>query len=146
MNVHSFFVSLHPQVKNTMNEKTLKFWNAFKPLIAVFMMYGGVQHFLNATYYTPFVPDFLIFKTAIIYISGFIEIAIGLLLLIRKYEGIGAFALFVLMLVFLPLHVWDVFSDTPAIGSHQAALVRLPVQFVLIAISWKLQKIYFKRK
>lgn len=139
------FIHLHTQVKNTMNEKTIKFWNAFKPLIAVFIIYGGVQHFMNTEYYIPFIPDFLIYKVAIIYVSGLVEIVVGLLLLIRKYQGIGALALFVLMLIFLPLHVWDVFSDTPAIGSHQAALFRLPVQFVLIAISWKLQKIYFKR-
>jgi hypothetical protein len=40
------------------------------------------------------------------------------------------------MLAFLPLHLMDVFKDAPAIGSHKAALVRLPLQFVFILWAW----------
>ncbi len=111
--------------------------------MAIFMLYGGIQHFVATAFYWPFVPGFLPFKMAIIYISGFLEIAVGILLLFKKSQGVAAMALLVLMLVFLPIHIWDVFSETPAIGSTQAALVRLPVQLLFIAISWKLKKIYF---
>jgi hypothetical protein len=44
------------------------------------------------------------------------------------------------MIIFLPLHVWDVFRDKPAIGSHQIALIRLPIQFLLIFIGWFISK------
>jgi len=40
------------------------------------------------------------------------------------------------MLIFLPIHVWDGFSETPAIGSHNAAMIRLPFQGLIIFISW----------
>jgi hypothetical protein len=40
------------------------------------------------------------------------------------------------MILFLPLHVIDVFRGDPAVGSHQAALIRLPVQFVFIFWAW----------
>lgn len=122
-----------------------KVWSVVVIIMSVFMFYGGVQHFSNSVFYIPFVPDFLPFKIAIIYFSGVLEIAIALLLLIKKYRGIGAFSLFALMLVFLPIHIWDVFSDTPAIRSHQAALIRLPIQLVFIGIAWKLKKIYFNK-
>ncbi|MBE0391611.1 DoxX family membrane protein [Flavobacterium sp. PL002] len=127
-----------------MNSKAVVFWKVIKIVMAIFMIYGGVQHFTNTAFYSPFVPDFLTFKVAIIYISGIFEIAIGLMLLFKQSEGLGALGLFILMLVFLPIHVWDVFSDTPAIGSHQAALIRLPIQFIFIGISWKLKSIYYK--
>lgn len=127
-----------------MNSKAVVFWKVIKIVMAIFMIYGGVQHFTNTAFYSPFVPDFLTFKVAIIYISGIIEIAIGLMLLFKQSEGLGALGLLILMLVFLPIHVWDVFSDAPAIGSHQAALIRLPIQFIFIGISWKLKSIYYK--
>lgn len=127
-----------------MNSKAVFFWKVIKIAMAIFMIYGGVQHFTNTAFYSPFVPDFLNFKVAIIYISGIVEIAIGLLLLFKKSEGVGALGVFILMLVFLPIHVWDVFSAAPAIGSHQAALIRLSIQLVFIGISWKLKSIYYK--
>ena len=122
-----------------------KIWSVVLIIMAIFIIYGGINHFIKPEFYIPFVPSFLGFKTAIIYVSGVVEIGIGLLLLIKKYRGVGAFSLLVLMLVFLPIHIWDIFSDTPAIGSHQAALIRLPIQLVFIGIAWKLKNIYFNK-
>ena len=59
------------------------------------------------------------------------------MLLITRYTHIAASGILILMLLFLPIHIWDVITDTPAIGSHQAALLRLPMQFVLIALAYK---------
>ena len=82
-------------------------------------------------------PKFLIFKLPIIYTSGAIEIVFGVLLLITRYTHVAASGILILMLLFLPIHIWDVITDTPAIGSHQAALLRLLMQFVLIALAYK---------
>lgn len=124
--------------------KAQLFWTFIRYLMAAFMVYGGVQHFVNTDFYNSFVPDFLPFKSAIIYISGIIEIAIGVLLVLKNTAGLGSLLLLLLMLVFLPIHIWDVFSNTPAIGSHEAALIRLPVQLLFIAISWKLKNVFYK--
>ena len=120
-------------------KKALKiFWTVVRIVFAIFMVYAGVQHFLKPAFYIPFVPSFLPFAMAIIYLSGIMEIILGLMLILPKYRRIGALGILILMLAFLPIHFWDVFSDTPAIGNHQAALIRLPVQFLFIAIAWKL--------
>lgn len=116
------------------------FWNILRVLFAIFMIYAGAQHFTNVEFFNAFVPDFLIYKACIIYVSGIIEVLLGILLLIPKYKRTAASGIFVLMICFLPIHIWDVFSNTPAIGSHQAALIRLPIQFVLIALAYKFQK------
>ena len=108
-------------------------WKVLQVLLALFLIYAGIQHFIKPAFYEPFVPAFLPAKTMIVYISGVVELALGVLLLIPKYTRMAATGIIILMLVFLPIHVWDVFSDTPAIGSHQAALIRLPVQFLFIA-------------
>jgi uncharacterized membrane protein len=86
------------------------------------------------------VPSFLPFTLAIIYISGFLEILFGIALFFKKQAIIGAWGILILMLLFSPIHIWDVFSETSAIGSHNAALIRLPIQFLLIFITWKVVK------
>jgi uncharacterized membrane protein len=116
-------------------------WTGVRILFAIFMIMGGVQHFLKPDFYLPFVPDFLPFKMEVIYLSGLLEIALGALLLLKKYARIAAMGIFILMVLFLPIHVWDVFSSTPAIGTHKAALIRLPFQFLFMAIAWKIKQV-----
>jgi uncharacterized membrane protein len=123
-------------------ENTMKIvWRIVRFLFAAFIIFAGVQHFINPEFYTPFVPSFLPFTNAIIYLSGLAEILLGLMLVIPRYAHLGAFGILLLMLLFLPIHVWDVFSSHPAIGSHEAALVRLPIQLLFIFIAWKLWKL-----
>ncbi len=106
-------------------------------LLAIFMIFGGVQHFLKPSFYTVFVPSFMPFKEFIILSSGVVEVLFGVMILLKpqwaKYSALGVLAL---MIAFLPIHVKDVFVDNPAIGSHDGALIRLPVQFVFIAWSY----------
>lgn len=112
-------------------------WNFLRILFALFFVYAGTQHFIKPDFFNAFVPKFLIFKLPIIYASGAIEIVFGVLLLITRYTHVAASGILILMLLFLPIHIWDVITDTPAIGSHQAALLRLLMQFVLIALAYK---------
>lgn len=119
-------------------------WRILQVVLALFMIYAGVQHFLKPVFYEPFVPDFLPGKTMIVYISGVVELALGVLLLIPKYTKIAATGIIILMLLFLPIHVWDVFSETPAIGSNNAALIRLPFQFLFIAWAYGIRRFVSK--
>jgi uncharacterized membrane protein len=47
-----------------------------------------------------------------------------------------ALGLVIVFIVFLPIHIQDVFRDEPIIGSKLVAYVRLPIQFVLIYWAW----------
>lgn len=104
------------------------------------MIMGGVSHFLKPDFYLSFVPSFLPFSMTIIYLSGFVEIGLGLLVF-KKHTRIVAFGIFILLILFLPIHVWDVFSDAPVIESHKAALIRLSFQFLFMAIAWKIEQV-----
>lgn len=121
-----------------------KIWIGLKYLLAVFLLWGGIQHFVNPEMYKAFVPDFLPLEMPIIYASGVLEIVFGLMVFVRKYAYWGMLGIFTLMVIFLPIHVMDIFSDAPAIGSKTAAYVRLPIQLLLIwltcTISQKLKK------
>ncbi len=119
--------------------QSLKIWPVLKIVFALFMIYAGVQHFLKPDFFVPFVPNFLPFKLAVVYISGVFEIGFGMLLFFKKYAKIAALGIFVLLLLFLPIHIWDVISETPVIGSKTAAWIRLPIQFLLIFLIWKIK-------
>ncbi|MFK7981308.1 MAG: MauE/DoxX family redox-associated membrane protein [Saprospiraceae bacterium] len=120
-----------------------KGWFVVKIILALFITYAGVQHFTNPDFFLKVIPPFLMkFGYPIVYISGIIEILIGLLMLTNKYQRIGALSFMWLMLFFLPLHIWDVFAENPFTGSQQNALIRLVMQFVLIGLPWKLQQFY----
>ncbi len=108
-------------------------------LFALFMIFGGVNHFLKPDMYLPFIPSGLP-GLVIIYLSGIVEIALGVGALIPKTRPWSTLGILLLMITFLPLHVIDVFKEDSAIGSHQVALIRLPIQFVLIAWAWFIYK------
>jgi uncharacterized membrane protein len=108
-------------------------------LFGAFMVFGGVNHFLKPTMYFPFFPDFLP-KEILNYLVGILEIVVGVLVFIPKYRSIGTMGILYMMVAFLPLHIADVFSEHPAVGTHQIALVRLPFQFLFILWAWFIYK------
>jgi uncharacterized membrane protein len=119
-------------------------WRVLQVVLALFLIYGGVQHFLKPAFYEPFVPAFLPAKAFIVYLSGFVEIVLGILLLIPKYTKVAATGVLWLMIIFLPVHIWDLISETPAIGSHNAAMIRLPFQFLFIAWAYGIRRFAMK--
>jgi uncharacterized membrane protein len=100
------------------------------------MIVAGINHFINTRYYLRIVPPFLSLRRGIVLISGLIELAAGVGLLLHAYRHRAAMVVLVLMIIFLPLHIWDIYRDRPAMGSKRLALIRLPVQFLLIAWAW----------
>lgn len=104
-------------------------------VFGAFITLAGINHFLKPTMFFPFIPDFLP-KEAVNYTAGILEIAVGVGVFIPAFRTWATLGILGLMVIFLPLHITDVFSDTPAIGSHQLALIRLPIQFVLILWAW----------
>lgn len=118
------------------------FWVIVSILLAVLMMVAGVQHLWNPRFYLPFVPSFLPFPLAVVYLSGLVELLLGVvtLFLNQKYTKYGLLGICGLMVIFLPLHIADVFKEQPVIGSPALAYIRLAVQFLLIWLSWKSYK------
>lgn len=118
------------------------FWVIVSIFLAGLMMVSGIYHLYNPEFYVPIVPSWLPFPLAIVYLSGIIELLLGIvtLFLNQKYTKYGLFGIFILMVIFLPLHFSDALKDQPVIGSHTVANVRLFFQFVLIWLSWNSYK------
>ena len=108
-------------------------------LFGAFMLFGGVNHFLKPEMYAPFIPAFLP-NDAVNYLTGLVEILLGIGVFVPRFRSLATLGIFLLMIAFLPLHIIDVFKEQPAIGSHQMALIRLPLQFVLFFWAWFISK------
>jgi len=104
-------------------------------IFGIFFVYAGIMHFIKPKFFNEFIPNFLP-KLTINYIFGSIEFILGIGLFFNQTVKNAALGIFVLMILFLPLHLWDVFKEKPAIGSKKLALIRVPIQFLLMYLSY----------
>lgn len=108
-------------------------------VFGLLMIVAGCMHFVMPHIYDPFMSDFLP-KLAVNYVTGVVEILVGLAMFFPRTKGLASLVILILMVSFLPLHIVDVFREAPAIGSHTAAYIRLPIQFLLVFLAFRLWK------
>jgi uncharacterized membrane protein len=105
-------------------------------ILASFMVFAGVSHLVSADAFLGQVPTWLPFRTSIVWVSGVVEIGLGLMLALTRGEwrqrtgwALGAF----LVLVF-PGNLYQAIVGTDAFGLDTPARRwgRLVLQPVLI--------------
>jgi len=105
--------------------------------MTLFYIMAGTNHFINPDWYVRIVPPILPFKTAIVYISGILEIILGTLLIFPKTRFIASWGLILLLVAVYPANIYvaltngEVMDTTPLI-----AWGRLPFQFVFIGLAY----------
>ena len=107
--------------------------------IALFYISAGVTHFTNYDFFEALVPPVLVFKSEIVYVSGLIEIVLGLLLCFKKTRHKAAWGIVLLLIIVFPANLYLCFSDVPqeALGiSINQAFIRLPFQIPLLIIAY----------
>lgn len=113
-------------------------------LLGVFLLLGTYNHIVKPEVYSAMIPDFIPDRLAhIVAIVGEFVIAVALFIpKFRKWGGLG-FAL--LMLAFLPLHIWDLVrenhAENPLIATSKAANIRFVLQLILIALGYWIYRV-----
>jgi len=102
-----------------------------KFVFAGFFAFAGIMHIIKPKLFKHFIPKPFP-KTLVNYVVGTIELALGIGLLLPRFIKESAIGIFILLVLFLPIHIWDVTRERPAIGSKKLAIVRIPIQFVLM--------------
>ena len=106
-------------------------------LASTFYVIVGIQHFINPQWFVQIVPPALPYPLQLVYISGFLEIALGLLLLIPSLRFFAGWGLILLLIAIFPANIYlaqtngEAMNTTPLI-----AWGRLPFQFVFIAVAY----------
>lgn len=108
-------------------------------ILAASMVWIGVMHFVHPKTFVDIMPPYLPWHLELVWISGAIEIALGVLLIpefTRGYAAIGLIALFVAV---YPANIHMAMNDVPFKGRpvpRWAHAIRLPLQFVFMAWAW----------
>ena len=106
-------------------------------LMTLFYIMAGTNHFINPDWYVRIVPPILPFKTAIVYISGILEIILGSLLIFPKTRFIAGWGLIILLVAVYPANIYVALTNGEAMDiTPLIAWGRLPFQFVLIGLAY----------
>jgi uncharacterized membrane protein len=110
-----------------------------RALAALFVV-AGVLHFVIPRSYVSIVPPFLPARLFLVYLSGALELAGGVGLLVPRTRRPAALGLIALLAAVFPANV-QMLADAVAAGSPrwQVALLclRLPLQFALMWLIWR---------
>jgi uncharacterized membrane protein len=108
----------------------------------------GIKHFVDVEYFVSIVPNYINWKKEAVFISGFFEILLGILLLFHKTRKIAAWGIIMLLIAVFPANIYLYVSEIPRDIlniSKIDALIRMPFQIPLIIISyWHSKKISSK--
>src|SRR4051812_26809722 len=77
-----------------------------KYLLALFMVGAGTLHFVKPDFYLNIMPPYLPLHLELVYLSGFFEIALGLLLLVPWFSRVAAWGIIALLIAVFPANIY----------------------------------------
>ena len=108
-------------------------------IIGAFVLFAGVMHFANPSFFNEIVPPWLPPSEAFwTYVSGVAEIVIGIVLLRPSTRRLGALAAIWLFIAVYPANLymaWD-WRGRP-FNEQLVSYGRLPFQFLFIWLAWR---------
>jgi uncharacterized membrane protein len=109
----------------------------FLYLMSAFFITAGILHFLRPETFLGIMPEFLPFPLALVYISGVCEILFAILLAIPATRHLGAWLLILLLIAVFPANIQMAVTFYKEHNPYLwIALLRIPLQFVLIWWAW----------
>ena len=105
---------------------------AGKGLFAGLFIVAGVGHFVSTDFFVKIMPPSLPYHRELVWLSGAIEVALGIMLLAPRTSRLAAWGLIALLIAVFPANIYmyqhaDLFPFPPI-----TLLLRLPAQGLLI--------------
>ena len=100
-------------------------------------VYVGFLHFIQPDFFLQIMPPYLPFHLPLVYVSGLIEIILGLCLLIKKLRFYVGWGLIILLLAVYPANIY--LAQTNGAAMNTTPLIawgRLPIQFIFIGLAY----------
>lgn len=102
-------------------------------IMSVVYILAGLNHFRNPKLYERIIPPFFGNKKLINYLSGFLEVILGIGLLFEVSRSFSALGIVILLIAVFPANVYMCLNQKASLGVPKVVLyLRLPFQFVLI--------------
>jgi uncharacterized membrane protein len=130
--LHGAIIRLACRVREGYNNPMTKTRTISKYLLALFMVGAGTLHFINPDFYLKIVPPYLPLHLELVYLSGFCEIALGLLLLVPRFSRFAAWGIIALLIAVFPANIYVYQHQEILHAPPILHLMRLPLQGVFI--------------
>lgn len=102
--------------------------------LALFLLIAGVTHFTRPRFYTRLLPLWLPAHRLLVAITGLLEIALAIGLLLPATQSIAAWITIAMLVAYLLVHIHMLVDSDAGMGLPRWGLVvRLLAQFALIA-------------
>ena len=120
-------------------------WNLkFAGNVAMFLMlcFTALGHILFVPGMSMMIPPFIPFKTAMVYITGLVEIILGLALLFPSFRQVAGWSLIIFFVLILPANVYqalhhiDLQKGDYSGKGPEYLWFRIPLQIFLIGWVW----------
>jgi uncharacterized membrane protein len=106
--------------------------------MAVLYIAAGISHFVNQRFYKKIMPPWLPWHKELVYISGVLEIILGLLLFPESTRVIASWAIIGLLVSVFPANIQMMLNYRRKQHPYfWLTVLRLPLQLVLIYWAWQ---------
>jgi uncharacterized membrane protein len=101
-------------------------------LFAALFVASGVGHLVATNFYMRIMPPYLPYHRPLVIVSGLIEIALGIMLLVPRVSRVAAWGLIALLVAVFPANIYLFRHQELLPFSPLVHWLRLPLQGVLI--------------
>ena len=103
--------------------------------LGISFLFFSIGHFVKTEGMVEMLPSWIPFRLAIVYLTGILELLIGLAIIYPKYQATAAKFAILVFIVFFPANIYAALNGV-GLGGHQWGAVylfiRAPLQAVLI--------------
>lgn len=106
-------------------------------LFALFFVSAGIAHFTKVDDFAAIVPPLLPFPKLIVWVTGLMEIGMGVMLLCPHFRPQVGVLLSLFLLAVLPANIYMAMAEIPfgdSVSSPTALWIRVALQFPLIGL------------
>jgi uncharacterized membrane protein len=110
-------------------------------IMSIFYINVGMKHFIDPYWFLHIIPPLLApIGLELVYISGYYEIAFGVMLLVPMFRKIAGYGLILLLIAVYPANLYLAFYEEPqkliGISAFAASWIRLPIQFIFLGLAY----------
>lgn len=106
-------------------------WHQY--LLGVLFILAGMNHFRKPKLYEKVLPPYIPAHSSVVMASGIVEMILGFMLMNQEYQAGGAWGIIVLMILFLPVHMYMLQNKKASLNLPKwLLLLRIPLQFGLM--------------
>ena len=132
-----FFIYIF-KLKTTMKGALrINFKNITRYLMSIFYISIGINHFISPDWFVRIVPPYMSYEYELVYISGFFEIILGVLLFFSRFKRITRWGLILLLIAVYPANIYLAQTNGAAMDTTPlVAWGRLPIQFIFVYLAF----------